>query len=85
MTGLITKRLRIYARRLKKQCIFYRSGTEPNIFLFAKDEEDQRSDRLRINFRGHQEYETRIKWLPLLPDSQFFDLSQEQERLERIS
>ena len=95
MTGLIAANpLRIYARRLKKQCIFYRSGTEPNIFLFAQRRGGSTILAQAIGsesgiwfaneplacFKGHYEYYTRIKWLPLLPDSQFFDLSQEHQR-----
>ena len=34
-------------------------------------------------FKEHKEYEERITWLPLLPDSQFFDLSSNhQQKLE---
>ena len=99
MTGLISANpLRVYARRLKQQSIFYRPGTESNIFLFAQRRGGSTilaqaiasesgiwfANEPLACFRGHQEYQTRIKWLPLLPDSQFFDLSQEQERqLER--
>ena len=83
-----------YLRNLKRRLIVNRQGKAANIFLFATRRGGSTflAEVLASEpgiwfaneplgcFEALSGYKERIKWLPLLPDSQFFDLLPNQER-----